>query len=414
MSEKIGQVFTKAKFKHQSGKIVSNLSKRPAVSFPVHFRTKHDGEYSYLVRIGDHTITKTMPLEHVAKILTSAPETAHISVMHPTRFCSNCKRPSSYFIDRERAGHSTCTGCGVVQKLHQSKFSLRLNDDGKANKSQWEHTPGMTHHDCRITTRKGRTLGRKPKSHERNKWRIRAKIEEIANEWHFQATESIIARSKLKLDVFYRRIHPHNEDDDDNSNKLPHGGAALAAACFYCSILEFEERVRYKTPCTLPLIQESAQQCRDQKSGRKCRDVTNAKILKYSRMLQKHGLCSAMVPTIGAESLLFHPRSASLQHARMAIFNGCYIVKFYLPTKNKWGIRVKDTNQGVLVLESCSTDDIAWKTGLRKGDHLFQVDGETIDIDFTSKKLEKKILSLKKDPLKTAVCIIIMRRKNKK
>ena len=409
----IGAVFTKRKYLRQCGKLIRNRSKRAAVEFPREFNTKHDCEYSYLVRIGEHAITKNMSMEEVNNILKLAGDLDHISVLHPTRFCSHCGRPSSYFIDRERAGHSTCTGCGVVQKLFQSKFSLRLNDDGQANKSQWEHTPGMTHYDCSITTRKGRRIGKKPKSHQRNKWRIRGKIEEIANEWHFNAMESIIRVAKMKLDIFYRRVHPDDEDDD-NGNKLPHGGAALAAACFYCAVLEFEERVRFKTPCTLPAIQESAQQCRDHKNGRKCRDVTNSKILRYSKMLKRHGLCAAKVPTIGAESLLFHPKSASLQHARMAIFSDCFRLKFHLPINEKWGIRVKDTNQGVLFLDKCSVDAIAWKRGLRKGDYLFQVDGDTIDIDFTSKKLAEKIVCMKKQPSKSVVAITIMRKKKNK
>jgi len=406
----------KRDFVSQQCKVVQNRERRATVIWGANNSRKNSSEYSFISQVGKQLITKQTPCEKVVELISRGSDSTEIVVTHATRFCVNqrCGRPSSFFVDYERQGHSTCTGCGTVQKLYQSKFSLRLTDDGVANKSQWEHTPGMTHRDCRITTRKGRMLGKKPKSHERNKWRIRRKIEDILHDWHFMAIESIIRCAKAKLDIFYRHVHPDDEDEADNQFKLPHGGAALAAACVYCSVLEFESRVGYKTPCTLPALQESAQQCRDQKQGRKCRDVTNEKILRYSKLLRKHNLCSVEIPTIGAESLLFHPKDAALQHARMAIFSDCYPVKFHLKKDVSWGLKVRDTKQGVLTIDSCDPHKMAWKKGIRKEDYIFQVGSETIDISYTLKKFETKMLELKKSVGNSSVLQLTIMRKKKK
>ena len=406
----------KRDFVSQQCKVVHNREGRAAVMFPLKYSRKNNGEYSFIKQVGDQVITKQIHFSKVSELISRVPGETEIVFMHATRFCVNqrCGRPSSYFVDRERQGHSTCTGCGTVQRLCQNKFSLRLTDDGVANKSQWNHTPGMSHRDCQITTRKGRMLCKKPKSHQRNKWRIRRKIEDILHDWHFMAIESIIRCAKAKLDIFYRHVHPDDEDEADNQFKLPHGGAALAAACVYCSVLEFESRVGYKTPCTLPALQESAQQCRDQKQGRKCRDVTNEKILRYSKLLRKHELCSVEIPTIGAESLLFHPKDAALQHARMALFSDCYPVKFHLRKDESWGLKVRDTKQGVLTIDSCDPNKMAWKIGIRKEDYIFQVGSETIDISYTLKKFETTILELKKIVDNSSVLQLTIMRKKKK
>lgn len=407
------QTIEKFEFDNGGLHLVQNREKRPMVCpDPKIPALRAATEYSYIHSVGKHLVTKFVTLEQTQKWLDELTKYDTVVVMHHTLFCKNCKRPSSYFIDDERRGHSTCRGCGVVQRLCQNKFSLHLTDDGEANKSQWNHTPGMTARDCAITSRKGRKFGRKPASHLRNYWRIRNKVEEVANDFNFCAVESLIRKAKGKLRKFYYDIHDEDEEPD-MSFKLPHGGAALAAACFYCAVLEFEDRVGHKTICTLPAIQQSAQACRDKKNGRKCRDVTDSKILRYSKRLRRHNLCSVSIPTIGAETLQFHPKSASLQHARMAIFSECQPVRFNLPAGQRWGIRVVDTNQGVIKIESCQPDKIAWQLGLRKGDYLFQLNRDTVDVFCTAKKLEAMISDIKKKDHPVIQIAIMRKKKNK-
>ena len=410
----ITTVLTKGQFVEKSGKLVQNGESRPAVYLPKRWHQVHDGKFSYISQIGERTIRKDDDYKMVMEFLSTAPDTIKIVSRHPTRFCTGCKYPSWHFISHERDGHATCKHCGICQKLAQNNFSLRLTDDGVANKGQWEHTPGMSHRDSILVNKKGKRLeiaGQKPKSHLRNYWRIRGKIEGIANPWNFMAIESLISKAKEKLKRFYYSIH-NDEVVCDNEGKLPHGGAALAAACFYCAVLEFEKRVSYKTQCTLPAIQESAQSARDKKNGRKCRDVTDAKILRYSSLLKRYGLCSVIIPQIGAETLRFHPKSAALENARMGIFNECHPVRFHLPTSEAWGISVGDTHNGVLYIERCTTSSEAWKQGVRKGDYIFQIEKETLDIDFTPNKFAKRIENLRQRLVdKPVIELMIMRKK---
>jgi len=166
--------------------------------------------------------------------------------------------------------------------------------------------------------------------------------------------------------------------------------------------------------CTLPAIQESAQASRDTKRGRKVRDVTDVKILEYARMLKRFGLCSVKIPHINAETLRFHPKSAALEHARLAIFNECQPVRFYLPMTTKWGMKVGDTNQGVLYVESVSTDAAAFKAGIRKGDHIFQIVNHTLDINYTPNKFARLVGEMRKKLSNKPVMEITIMRTRKK
>lgn len=414
--DSIGELITKERIVKMKAKIVENYDRRAGLRFPQGIRIKHNGPFSYIKKVGEHNVTKNTTVKQVAEWIQQSSPRTHLLIIHSTKNCVGCKRPAWNFIHFERQGHSTCPSCGTVSRLCQNKFSLRLTDDGEANKSQWEHTPGMTHRDSELRNKKGNRMeiaGQKPKSHLRNYWRIRKKIDGISQDWHFMAIEGIIRRAKTILKKFYYSIHSDTEGDNDNFYKLPHGGAALAAACFYCAVLEFERRVGYKTQCTLPAIQEQAQQERDVKRGRKCRDVTDTIILRYAKRLKSRELCHVEIPHIGAETLQFHPKSAAIEHARMAMFNECHPVRFHLPTNKKWGIKIGNTNKGVLYIENCQPGGNAWDQGLRKNDLLFQVERETLGIDFTPVKFEKHIINIRKQHSKKPVIEFMVMRKNK-
>ena len=403
--------FTKRDFIDFGGKVVLNNEKRPSVTFTGGQGGKLS-PYSFLVGIHSEKILKDSKISHCDTHLKKMLPHQTFAIIDSTRFCSNCKRPSWCFLKFERKGHATCPGCGLVQKLRQNNFSLRLGEDGHANKSQWEHTPGMTSRDCYIH-KKGKRTGKRFKSHWRNFLRINGKIEAIANDWHFMAMESLLRRSKSKLKRFYYIIHDDSVLDTDSEGKLPHGGAALAAACFYCAVLEFETRVGYKTPCTLPAIQEAAQGCRDIHRNRKCR-VDNGKYnFVYAGILKKHGLCHVKIPEIGAETLRFHPKSAGLQHARMAIFSECSPMRVHLPTNEGWKMRIGNTGQGVLYINAVQVGGHAWEQGIRKGDYLFQIEHETMNIHCTPKVLEKHIHDLRKRLSKKPVIQLTLMRKKK-
>ena len=150
----------------------------------------------------------------------------------------------------------------------------------------------------------------------------------------------------------------------------------------------------------------------DRKHHRSNRDVTDLIILKYAHMLKKCGLCSVFVPQIGAETLKFTATSASLEHARMALFNACKPVKFYLPVDGSWGMQVGDTHQGVLYINSIQSEGVAFDKGLRKGDYIFQLQGQTMGIEITPAVFLRQVVAAKQKEAQLQIEICIMRKKN--
>jgi len=421
MSESEHSTETIGEFRARNGAIVSNnVFRLTSNSLKCRKRNSNLSQFGkgHIVKIGDVDINKRTSLAMIQELFRKMPDTTTIVERYPTRFCSNCGRSSWQFIEFERRGHSTCQGCGTVQKSKRSHMgSLHLGDDEKANKSQWNITPGMDHTDTSLVFPRKKAAnqtgdGARAPSHLRNYWRIRKKIDGIGGFWHFQGIDGIILSAKSKLKTFYYSIH--REAKDDNNMKMPHGGAALASACFYCAVLEFEHRIKQKSQCSLPSIQEGAQMEVDRNKYRKTRDVTDLIILKYSKMLKKRGLCQVLVPQIGAETLKFTPTSAALEHARMAKFSDCRPVKFHLPIKGAWGLQVGDTKQGVLYCNAVDSGGIAFQTGLREGDYIFQFEGQTIGIEETPAKFLKRVVDVKQKEFEVSrpqVELCIMRKK---
>ena len=256
-----------------------------------------------------------------------------------------------------------------------------------------------------------RLEGQKTKSHERNFWRIKKKVDDFLNCWQFDAMESLVKTAKNKLRLFYRSVHPKGSKDD--AEKLPHGGAALAAACFYVTVLEFEHRVHCRTLCTLPAIAEFAQQLRDKKVGRQTRDVTENVILRYAKRIKRRGFCSVRLPEIGAKTLQFKPKSASLEHARMALFSQCAPFRFALPSDQTWGIDIKDTKQGVLVIHATNTTKAAFAAGLRQGDYIIELNRSVVGVSVSPSLLETQVKKLRQQKDKRVIEVTIMRKKKK-
>ena len=423
MSERLYVSETVSEFRARGGAITSNDASRftsDSLKSPQQRRKLTRDELKtkmgrgHLMQIGSVTITKKTSRNQLDKLILASSGDCKMVEVYPTRFCTNCGRSSWQFVDFENRGHSTCRGCGTVQKSSKSHMgTLYLNDEGTSTKSKWECTPGMDHHDSSLVDARGRRMdiaSQRPKSHLRNYWRILKKIDGIGGFWHFLAIDGIIRSAKAKMKSFYHSIHDGLQSD--NKRKLPHGGAALAAACFYCAVLEFEQRVQYKTPCTLPAIQEGASSEVDRKHHRSTRDVTDLIILKYAQMLKKRGLCSVFVPQIGAETLKFTSTSASMEHARMALFNVCRPVKFYLPVSGSWGMQVGDTHQGVLYINSIQSDGVAFAKGLRKGDYIFQLQGQTMGIQTTPSSFLRQVVAAKQTEHQLQIEVCIMRKKN--
>lgn len=405
---------TVSEFRKRKGIVQANQSERIS-TFSMKNGPDHQKNNGHVFKVGNTEINKNATSEEISKILSSCSEHSTIFELYPTRFCVHCKRPSKYFVELYERGHATCTKCGTVNPMSQENISLHLNDSGTSNKYMWNITPGMSHRDC-VTTRLGKritTPGRRTPSHLRNYRRIRDKIDSIADEWHAPFIEKITTLAKNKLRRFYYTIHDEENNTGYVKDKMPHGGAAIAAACFYAAVLEYEQIIlRQRCVCTLPAIQVSAQQVRDHKNGRKTRDVTDMIIIKYTKLLKRYGLCSAKIPQIGAKTLQYSPETSALEHSRMAIFQKCNPTHFHLPKNAPWGIKIGNTNQGVLYIESVNTDGEAFKAGIRKGDYICQFEKDNLPVDMTPTIFQERVVELKtKSSDCTVMQMTIMRKK---
>ena len=379
--------------------------------------TKQQVGWGHVSSVGGRGIRKDATVKQMEAILAAAKPKTDIVVQYPTDFCV-CGNPSWYFLEFYERGHRTCPKCGLTHKINKAGYNLHLNEDGHQNKSQWNFTPGMESTDSMFYKR-GRRMqveGQKTKSHERNFWRIKRKIDDFLNRWHFDAMKSLIKTAKNKLRLFYKSIHPRYKDsegaDVQSHEKLPHGGAALAAACFYATILEFEHRTHQRTVCTLPAIAEFAQTLRDKKSDRQTRDVTENVILRYAKRIKRRGYCSVRIPELGAKTLRFKPKSASLEHARMAVFSQCVPFRFALPSDQTWGIDIKDTKQGVLVIHAANTTKAAFSAGLRQGDYIFELNRDVVGVSVSPSLLETKVKQLRQKDNRVIEVTIMRKKKN--
>lgn len=409
MTDDIGVTETVAEFRKRGGRVGLNDTGRVTTGTFVNCSKQQKGR-GYLVSIGNSRAKKNVKIGQAAAFLKQCSDDAIITEVYPTRFCCNkrCGKASWFFVDYERQGHSTCTRCGTVNKLAQNNMDSRhLGDDEKVNKSQWNCTPGMDINDTVLVNKKGTRLqmgAQRIKSHQRHYWTCRTTIDDIADNWRFPAVERIAQRAKAKCKKFYYSVHDGALSPDDNNRKMPHGKAQFAAACFYAAVLEFEESRHYKTLCTLAAIQETANYYVDFRRQRKTRAVTVDVIIRYTKMLKLHGMCQAHIPEITANTLRFQSKNSTKEHTRLAIFNKCQMSTIHLPTDKPWGMTVGDTERGILYVENVTGNSEAFKAGLQKGDYFFQIENETIGVEYTpttfgelvgqTKKLDKLHIKL--------------------
>ena len=404
---------TVGEFRKRNGHVEMNRDGRPTTltwsddNFTRKRPTEKQKRRGYIYKLNQRRALPKATVRQVRIALREAKPTDIIVEIYPTHFCTNCDAPAWFFVTRYEEGHCTCTKCGCVNRMRQENVQRHLNDDGELDKGMSNITPGFDHNDTetRLNGKRIGTPGKKIPSHLRNYWRIRGTVEAIASRWVFNGIDSLIRRAKIKLKRFYYTIKGYD-------GKMPHGAAAIAAACFYATVLEHEHCIGKRTICTLPAIQRSAQQSRDLKKGRNTRNVTENTILRYTKILKRYGLCDAAVPEIGAKTLRFRPQSSALEHARMAIFSECAPTKFHLPKTKQWGIRIGNTNQGVLYVNSVDTEGSAFAAGIRKGDYVFQLEKEVINCDITPDKFERLVKSHKlKSSGPPVLEIAIMRKK---
>jgi hypothetical protein len=289
-----------------------------------------------------------------------------------------------------------------------------MNDQGVVDRSQYNHGPA--------NAKLGDTVGfprpsHKKPYHELNYIRIDKKIRGITDMFtHFAGLESIELSAKAKLKTFYYNLHP--EDADDNDLKMPHGGAAFAAACFYAATLEFEANPcrgmnGTKTQATLAVICEYAQSEVDRKRDHRgictTRKVTPLVILRRTQDLGD--LCQAKIPALTSQSLLWTSDTSAKEHGRMALFKECGAPKpLYLPKKGEFGLQIEDTGQGALVVSRVDNDKIAYRQGFRVGDYILFFQDEEVKATDTVHILKDKIKKAMKETGRVELLFIVKRK----
>jgi transcription initiation factor TFIIIB Brf1 subunit/transcription initiation factor TFIIB len=401
-------------FRKRNGVPVLNDTGRVTLGTFVNCSVQQRGR-GYLYSVKNYKANKNVSVAQTVRFLKKFSDDDIIVEVYPVRFCCNkrCEKASWFFLDFENRGHSTCGKCGMVNKLVQNNMDSRhLNDDEKVNKNQWNCTPGMDVNDTVLINKNGKRLqqgSQRIKSHQRHYWSCRTIIDSIADTWHFAAAEYMATRAKAKCKKFYYSVHT-NVQDDNPQQKMPHGQAQFAAACFYASVLEFEHMRRIKTTCTLSAIRESANWDVNFKRGRKTRSVTVEVIIRYVRLLKEHGLCQAPIPEITADTLSFQSKYTTKEHARLAIFNKCQRAIIHLPSDKPWGMSVGDTEDGVLYVENVIGNSEAFKAGLKKGDYFFQIENDVIGVEYTPITFGQRVVQQKRLD-KLHVKLSIMREK---
>ena len=404
---------TMADFRKRRGTPVLNDTGRVTLGTFVHCSSQQQGR-GYLYSVKNFKAKKNVSVAQTERFLKQFSDDDVVVEVYPTRFCCNvrCGKASWFFLDFENRGHSTCSKCGVVNKLVQNNMDSRhLNDDEQVNKNMWNCTPGMDANDTVLVNKKGKRLQmgtQRIKSHQRHYWSCRTIIDNIADTWQFAAAEYMATRAKATCKKFYYRVHQHQQDD--NHHKMPHGQAQFAAACFYAAVLEFEHTRRMKTICTLTAIQEAANWCVNLKRGRKTRLVTIEVIIRYTKLLKRHVLCQAPIPDITANTLRFQSNDTSKEHTRLAILNKCERTSIHLPADKPWGMTVGDTERGVLYVENVHGNSEAFNAGLKKGDYFFALGTDIIGVEYTPVSFGQLVGRQKKTD-KPHIKLTIMREK---
>lgn len=410
---------TKLAFLQRAGKLIGNGEKRYTTRSS-HSRSQSRQSRSliglgYIIKIGTKKIGFNFSIGEVRKILDRLPSDGIIIEQYTTDFCKNCRRSASNFVVDSISNHQVCTGCGVCSPINTSNYgSNHLDDDGNADNNAYCFAPP----DTELGETCQQDLVRRVPSHKRNYWRIDNKIKGIINMfWAFNGLQSILCSARAKLLQFYKNTH-ENFDGSDNQRKMPHGGAAFAAACIYAAVLEFEAVGHHgPTVATLSVIHHYALTEVDKKyDGKVCitRELTVLHILRLTNRLVAAGLCKATVPDFNAQSLLYTPETSKAEHLRMALFDNCGCPQTIILPKNvSLGFGIKDTEKGALVIASVVSGGVAFQRGLRRGDLILTLEGESIPATETKASFGLKFKAAQKKK-KDVFRLEIMRPRHKK
>lgn len=345
-----------------------------------------------LSQLGPHNVDNSTSRQQLQTWTIELQKFHFVMMMEtPKLQCGSCQTPSWNFIEDAQTSTSIClgpngAGCGRSYRMsYKKQGQLYLNDDGKANKGQWECTPGMSHHDTGLFTKGQRVFPSHEKFHHANLRKMLIMIDDIVDDFPtVMGAGTICKNAKNILRLLYRSIH-YDEYAGDNKERMWHSPPNITATCILCAVLAFEKRMG-STIFTVPRIAEAAQAHvpHKRKRGRyerRPRDVKVQTLLKYARRLKEMGLVRIELPKeIPLEWTLRASANVKNEHLRIAEFRKCVPVTVHLPHDQSWGMAFEEIPNFIQV-DSTTASLPAFQVGLVAGDYIIQINEDTISVE---------------------------------
>lgn len=375
-----------------------------------------------LARVGRHTVTSGSTLEQLQN--WHSDQAAHNYEMLlevPTKTCDRCETPCWYFIRDERSSTRICLGpyrrgCGRSYRMaYQKQGQLYLNDDGKASKSQWECTPGMTSRDTGIYLKGKRAFTSHEKFHHVNMRKMRTMIDDIMDDLpQVMGSEGVCKSAKAILTRLYNNIHPEDESTvGDQADRMWHSPPNIAATCILCAVIAFESRVG-DSVFTVPRIVAAAQgyvprKAKRRRGERQARDVSVRTMLKYAHRLKRRCLVSVELPNeVPIEWTMHASDNIQKERLRIAEFQKRTPVTVHLPHDESWGLALEEIDNFIRV-DGVEASGPAFRSGVSVDDYLIAINDTTIGVHTNLEMTMQYIGNAKK--AQRNVKLVFMRKK---
>ena len=375
-----------------------------------------------LTRVGRHTVTNGSTLEQLQTWHSDqAVHNYELLVEVPTLTCDRCETPCWYFIRDGRSSTRICVGpnrrgCGRSYRMtYQKQGQLYLNDDGKAGKSQWECTPGMTSRDTGIYIKGKRAFTSHEKFHHVNMRKMRTMIDDIIDDLpRVMGSESVCQAAKAILTRLYNSIHPEDETTiGDQVDRMWHSPPNITATCVLCAVIAFEKRVG-DSVFTVPRIVNAAQayvphKTKRRRGERQPRDVSVRTMLKYAHRLKSRGLVAVDLPNeVPIEWTLRASDNIQKERLRIAEFQKRTHVTVHLPHDESWGLALEEIDNFIRV-DGVGASGPAFRAGVSVDDYLITINDTTVGVHTNLKMAMQYITNAKR--AEKNVKLVFMRKK---
>jgi len=330
-----------------------------------------------IVKIGNQSINSSYTVREITRLINDLPDNGIILEYYATHFCHRILKDGNFCLqtkfqnDYERS-EVTCKSCGSVSNMVQYLSTNSMDSEGKINQHATNHAPS------------GTTLGsdtsillRKP-SHLKSYRKIGQIIGHIAEAFRSRmfSVDYIESNARNTLTMYYESIHGITNfvKNDNTKPRFKNGQAAIAAACFFIAKLHIEKKQR----CDLPFTMSSIVEYADQENTIQTK-VTPVIVTRICKTLESHGVVEkGLTPELVTVSLDWTNENTALLFRRMELFKKCEQKKIIFAKDSQNGIKLIETDHGVLQVETLNNNSPAYMSGLREEDYLMTLQGEEI------------------------------------